>query len=94
MTRKTLSFTISKVLQPGRCSLLVLIIDDDIDFVPGHSAVDSKVERIGETNEAVDEEGDVANKLVVEKIIFKTATVNKTVSKVHRITDAIEVKTI
>ena len=71
----------------------VVNVKHDMD-PPRHSTVDSKVERIGETDEAVDEEGDVANKLVVEKIIFKTATVNKTVSKVHRITDAIEVKTI
>ena len=50
-------------MQPGRASL------------PGHAAIYGEVERVGEADDAVDEERDVPNKIVVKKILINTAIV-------------------
>ena len=44
------------------------------DSLPGHAAVDGKVEGVGEADDAVDEERDVPDKFVIKKILINTKT--------------------
>ena len=44
--------------------------------LPGHAAVDGKVEGVGEADDAVDEQGDVTHQLVVKEIFIKTRKIH------------------
>ena len=57
--------------------LLYLVEEIEINrqSLPGHAAVNGKVEGVGEANDAVDEECDVPNKVVIEKIFINTAII-------------------
>ena len=50
--------------------------DGNRQSLPGHAAVNGKVEGIGEANDAVYEEYDVPNKVVIKKILINSPVDN------------------